>query len=168
MLKVTTEGNEIVIRVNSGLVDSDVFSELLGHIGFQLAVKTKTRAELGEAPAVGRRRFIWGFRTGLAFLRDPALNKGSAFTQEEREALGLRGLLPLRAHSMDEQVVRVLGNLRRRPTDLGKYMLMTSLEDRNRTLFYRVLLDNIEELMPYDPSGKPSAGSDGSWESGDH
>jgi malate dehydrogenase (oxaloacetate-decarboxylating)(NADP+) len=92
--------------------------------------------------------------SGVAFLRDPFLNKGTAFTDKERDALGLRGLLPPRVHSMEEQIDRVLGNLRRRPTDLGKYIFLASLEDRNKTLFYRVLLDNIEELMPivYTPT----------------
>ncbi len=154
MLKVTTEGDEIVIRVNSELVDTEVFSELLGHIDFQSALKAKSGVDLRQGPAMQRGRAIRNSHAGLAFLRDPALNKGTAFTEQERTALGLRGLMPPRVHSIEEQVARVLGNLRRRPTDLGRYIFMTSLEDRNRTLFYRVLMDNIEELMPivYTPT----------------
>ena len=91
---------------------------------------------------------------GIALLRDPALNKGTAFTEEERDSFCLRGLLPPRVHSIEEQVLRVLGNLRRKPNDLEKYVFLISLQDRNKTLFYRVLLDHIEEMMPlvYTPT----------------
>jgi malate dehydrogenase (oxaloacetate-decarboxylating)(NADP+) len=91
---------------------------------------------------------------GVAVLRDPAFNKGMAFTEAERDALGLQGLLPPRVHTMEEQLVRVLGNLRRKSTDLEKYIFLTGLQDRNMTLFYRVLMENIEELTPivYTPT----------------
>jgi len=91
---------------------------------------------------------------GVAVLRDAAFNKGSAFTEEEREALGIRGLLPPRVHSLEEQLVRVLGNVRRKGTNLEKYIFLAGLQDRNMTLFYRLLMDNIEELMPivYTPT----------------
>ncbi len=95
-----------------------------------------------------------GFPTGIALLRDPSLNKGSAFTEEERETLGLSGLLPPRVHTMEEQVQRVLENLRKHSTDLDRYVSLIALQDRNKTLFYRVLMENIEELMPivYTPT----------------
>lgn len=95
-----------------------------------------------------------GFPTGVELLHDPALNKGTAFTEEERDALGLRGLLPPHAHSQDEQVMRVLENFRRKPTDLERYIFMIALQDRNETLFYRVVLDNLEQMMPiiYTPT----------------
>ncbi len=91
---------------------------------------------------------------GVAVLRDPAFNKGSAFTTEEREVLGIQGLMPARVHSIDEQLVRVLGNVRSGATDLDKYMFLAGLQDRNMTLFFRLLLDNLEELMPivYTPT----------------
>jgi malate dehydrogenase (oxaloacetate-decarboxylating)(NADP+) len=91
---------------------------------------------------------------GVAVLRDPALNKGSAFSEQERDALGLRGLLPPRVHTIEEQLVRVLGNVRRKATDLEKYIFLAGLQDRNMTLFYRLLLENLEELMPivYTPT----------------
>ena len=91
---------------------------------------------------------------GVKLLHDPARNKGTAFTEAERDALGLRGLLPPRAQSQAQQVVRVLENLRCKPTNLEKYVFLTSLQDRNETLFYRVLEDNLEELMPiiYTPT----------------
>jgi malate dehydrogenase (oxaloacetate-decarboxylating)(NADP+) len=95
-----------------------------------------------------------GLPSGIALLRDPALNKGTAFTEEERDSLGIRGLLPPRIMSMDEQLRRVMGNLRRKTTDLDKYIFLTNLQDRNETLFYRLLLDNLEELTPivYTPT----------------
>ena len=69
---------------------------------------------------------------GLALLRDPLLNKGTAFTEEEREALGLRGFLPAAVLSMQAQVERVLTNLRTLPSDLEKYVALNSLHDRTR------------------------------------
>ncbi len=97
---------------------------------------------------------VTGFPVGMQLLREPALNKGTAFTDEERDALGIRGLLPPRVLTMDDQLRRVLGNLQRKTSDLEKYIFLTSLQDRNETLFYRVLLDNLEELAPivYTPT----------------
>lgn len=87
-------------------------------------------------------------------LHDPALNKGTAFTEEERDELGLRGLLPPRVHSQKEQMLRVLANVRKKSSDLERYIFMIGLQDRNETLFYRTLLDNLEEMMPiiYTPT----------------
>jgi malate dehydrogenase (oxaloacetate-decarboxylating)(NADP+) len=95
-----------------------------------------------------------GIPTGVELLHDPRLNKGTAFTEEEREALGLTGLLPSRVHTQDEQVARVMENYRRKETDLGKYVHMIALQDRNENLFYRVILDHLEEMMPiiYTPT----------------
>lgn len=85
---------------------------------------------------------------GMAALQDPLLNKGTAFSEEERDALGLRGLLPPRVFSQEEQEVRVLENFRRKETDLEKYIYLVSLQDRNERLFYKVVINNIEEMMP--------------------
>jgi malate dehydrogenase (oxaloacetate-decarboxylating)(NADP+) len=92
--------------------------------------------------------------TGAKLLHDPALNKGTAFTEAERDALGLRGLLPPRVFTQDEQVQRVLGNFHRKTTNLEKYIFMSALQDRNETLFYRVVLDHTAEMMPiiYTPT----------------
>jgi len=91
---------------------------------------------------------------GIELLRTPLLNKGTAFTEAERDALKLRGLLPPHVHTMDEQVMRVLANYRKRTDDFEKYLFLTDLQDRNETLFYRVVTDNIEEMMPiiYTPT----------------
>ena len=95
-----------------------------------------------------------GFPTGVALLRDPVFNKDAAFTEEEREILGMRGLLPARVQTMEEQVMRTLENFRRKANDIEKYLFMIALQDRNKTLFYRVVIDYIEEMMPiiYTPT----------------
>jgi malate dehydrogenase (oxaloacetate-decarboxylating)(NADP+) len=87
-------------------------------------------------------------------LRDPLLNKGTAFTEAERDALGLRGLLPPHVFLMDEQAARFMTNLRGLPNDLEKYIALNSLHDRNETLFFRVVCDNIDEIQPliYTPT----------------
>ncbi len=91
---------------------------------------------------------------GVKILHDPIRNKGTAFTEAERDALKLRGLLPPRVHSMAEQELRVLGNIRAKPTDLERYLYLIALQDRNENLFYRVIMNHIEEMMPiiYTPT----------------
>ena len=95
-----------------------------------------------------------GFPTRMELLHDPALNKGSAFTDKERDALGLRGLLPPRVHTIADQVDRVLENFRKQPTDLAKYIFLIGLQSRNEALFYQVILNNLDEMMPivYTPT----------------
>lgn len=91
---------------------------------------------------------------GVKLLHDPVRNKGTAFTDSEREALGLRGRLPPSVLTHDLQAKRVIATLRRKATDLERYIALSSLQDRNEMLFYRVILDNLEELMPiiYTPT----------------
>jgi len=91
---------------------------------------------------------------GIQLLHDPVFNKGTAFTEAERDALGLRGLLPPRVQTMEEQKARVMENFHLKPNDLERYIYLTSLMDRNETLFYRLLVDNLEKLMPviYTPT----------------
>ncbi|HOW67907.1 MAG TPA: NAD-dependent malic enzyme [Candidatus Paceibacterota bacterium] len=91
---------------------------------------------------------------GVSILHDPMLNKGTAFTEAERDALNLRGLLPPHIHTQDEQVLRVMTNFRKKPSDLEKYVQLVALQDRNETLFYRVVMDHLDEMMPiiYTPT----------------
>ncbi|MDD5139371.1 MAG: NAD-dependent malic enzyme [Verrucomicrobiales bacterium] len=91
---------------------------------------------------------------GVDWLHNPVFNKGTAFTAAERDALGLRGLLPPHISTMEEQVLRVMTNFRNKPNDLERYVQIADLQDRNETLFYRVVMDNLEELMPviYTPT----------------
>jgi malate dehydrogenase (oxaloacetate-decarboxylating)(NADP+) len=92
--------------------------------------------------------------TGIDLLHDPSFNKGLGFTEAERDAFGLRGLLPPHVFTQEQQAVRVLENFHKKPTDLDKYIFLGGLQDRNQNLFYRVLIDNIEEMMPivYTPT----------------
>ena len=91
---------------------------------------------------------------GVDWLHNPIFNKGTAFTEAERDALGLRGLLPPHVQSMDEQVQRVMNNFRSKSSDLERYIQLVALQDRNETLFYRVVMDYLEEMMPiiYTPT----------------
>lgn len=91
---------------------------------------------------------------GVDLLHDSALNKGTAFTLAERDLLGLRGLLPPHVQTEEEQLRRVVANLHRKATPLERYIFLLSLLDRNETLFYRTILNNIEEMLPliYTPT----------------
>ncbi len=92
--------------------------------------------------------------TGVDLLHNPMLNQGTAFTEEERERLGLRGLLPPYILDQDSQAQRIMENFNKKPNDLEKYVYLIDLEDRNENLFYRVVIDNIEMMMPiiYTPT----------------
>jgi malate dehydrogenase (oxaloacetate-decarboxylating)(NADP+) len=91
---------------------------------------------------------------GIELLRNPELNKGTAFTEAERDALGLRGLLPPLVATQEEQVGRILENLRRVSDPLDKYIRLEALHTRNEALFYRVLLEHPDEMLPiiYTPT----------------
>ena len=91
---------------------------------------------------------------GQALLADPRLNKQSAFTDSEREELGLVGLLPQRVETIDQQLARVRRQLSEHHGMLAKNVYLRELHDRNETLFYRLLIDDLPELMPivYTPT----------------
>ena len=94
------------------------------------------------------------FPRGVTLLQNPELKKGTAFSAAERDALGLKGLLPPHVCSQVEQVSRVLGNFRRLDNPLEKYIFLTSLHDRNEALFFRILMENPDEMLPivYTPT----------------
>ena len=98
--------------------------------------------------------FITVVVSGRELLENPLLNKGTAFTQEERDAFGLNGLLPPHILSIDEQIDRRMEALRALPTDFDRHVFMRELQDTNETLYYALLVRNIEELLPviYTPS----------------
>ncbi|WP_367606283.1 NAD-dependent malic enzyme [Legionella sp. W05-934-2] len=91
---------------------------------------------------------------GHVILRDPLLNKGTAFTQEERNLLELNGLLPPHIESLDEQVQRSYEAFGEKVSDLQKHIYLRALQDTNETLFYRLIQDHLEEMMPiiYTPT----------------
>ena len=93
-------------------------------------------------------------KRGLDLLQDPRQIKGTAFTAEERAALGLEGLLPPRVFTIEEQLGRVMDNFRAKPSDLERYVFMVALQDRNETLFYRAVVDHLREMLPiiYTPT----------------
>jgi malate dehydrogenase (oxaloacetate-decarboxylating) len=85
---------------------------------------------------------------GVNLLDRPTLNKGTAFTEDERSRLGLHGLLPPQVESLDQQVVRAYEAYRRKDDDLERHIYLRALQDTNEVLFYRLLLDHIEEMTP--------------------
>ena len=91
---------------------------------------------------------------GVQLLHDPVLNKGTSFSEKERDVFRLRGLLPPRVNSQEQQVARALENLRRKNSDLERYIFLIALQDRNERLFYRLISDHLEELVPiiYTPT----------------
>jgi len=93
-------------------------------------------------------------RGGMSMLRDPLLNKGTAFTHRERAKLGLRGLLPPHVHTQAEQMQRSLAHLRSLPTPLEKFINLNALHDRNEALFFRIVAEHPDEIMPliYTPT----------------
>ncbi|HEY3980422.1 MAG TPA: NAD-dependent malic enzyme [Streptosporangiaceae bacterium] len=91
---------------------------------------------------------------GASVLASPLLNRGTAFTVAERTELGLTGLLPDRVSTIDGQLARVYAQYLRQPDDLSKNLYLANLRDRNEVLFYRLLIDHIEEMLPivYTPT----------------
>ena len=90
----------------------------------------------------------------MDLLNRQGLNKGTAFTREERTRLGLHGLLPPQIETLDEQVVRAYEAYKRKDDDLERHIYLRALQDTNEVLFYRLLLDHIEEMTPivYTPT----------------
>lgn len=93
-------------------------------------------------------------RRGMHLLKTPLLNKGTAFTLEERDAFGLRGMLPDHVSPIEEQLERVRNQYDHKDTDMAKNIYLNGLMDRNETLFYRFIVENLEETVPiiYTPT----------------
>ncbi|MER7274790.1 NAD-dependent malic enzyme [Dactylosporangium sp. NPDC000244] len=114
-------------------------------VGTRVAVRRRFRSENGAYVTTAR---------GVEVLDTPLLNKGTAFTREERTALGLEGLLPPAILSLDDQVRRVYEQYHHQPSDLHKNIFLAMLQDNDEVLFYRVLAEHLREMLPivYDPT----------------
>ena len=112
------------------------------------------RAAVRGGPSVGNDDAIETDLSGHELLACPLLNKGTAFTEEERDQLGLHGLLPPHVGTLEQQVERRLRALRACDNDLERYAFMRDLQDVNETLFYALLVTHAEELLPivYTPT----------------
>ena len=93
-------------------------------------------------------------RSSVRALEDPLSNKGTAFTEEERSARGLRGLLPSVVETLEQQVARSYQAFREQPSDIARHINLRALQDTNETLFYRLVTDHAEEMLPilYTPT----------------
>eukprot|EP01117_Protostelium_nocturnum_P006409 TRINITY_DN2311_c0_g1_i1.p1 TRINITY_DN2311_c0_g1~~TRINITY_DN2311_c0_g1_i1.p1 ORF type:complete len:599 (+),score=216.84 TRINITY_DN2311_c0_g1_i1:63-1859(+) len=93
-------------------------------------------------------------KKGVDIMNDPIYNKGIGFNPSERDRLEIRGLMPPTFSTLEQQALRIKARLDDVNTDIGKYLLLNSLQDRNETLFYKVLIDNLAELAPiiYTPT----------------
>jgi len=98
--------------------------------------------------------FMFVSEKGFSLLKNPILNKGSAFSKDEREKFELSGFLPPYISNMEEQLLRVKENYKRNKSSIEKYIYLRSLQDRNETLFYAFLTKNLERLIPiiYTPT----------------
>lgn len=111
------------------------------------------RYETKTDPASGERYLQVPIR-GRTLLIDPMLNKGTAFTQDERIELGIQGFLPPQISTIERQLDRVYENYQHQPDDLERYLYLVALQNRNETLFYRLLSEHVDEMTPivYTPT----------------
>ncbi|DBB14358.1 TPA: NADP-dependent malic enzyme 1 [Trebouxia sp. C0006] len=107
-----------------------------------------TDANTDERPVSSITPWVRSVISGADLCRNPKYNKGLAFTETERDRLYLRGLLPPAILSQDVQADRALINIRSMANDLDRHSYLTALQERNESLFYKLLVDNIKELLP--------------------
>src|SRR5258708_18840729 len=119
----------------------------------QEGVKTTKARHETQMTYSNKTKLPTGLR-GIDLLDTPIWNKGTAFDESERNALGLHGLLPPRVESIAEQVTRAYAAFKTKSTDLERHIYLRQLQDSNETLFYRLMLEHIEEMMPivYTPT----------------
>ncbi|KAJ7553937.1 hypothetical protein O6H91_06G119300 [Diphasiastrum complanatum] len=158
MFMLTAVGFVKILRLmESQLRDLRRELNLLAEKDSGLAVRGGVRDVFGEDSATEDQPTTpWtrAVASGVELLRDPRYNKGTAFTEVERDNHYLRGLLPPAYISQDLQEKRVLANIRSYEDPLQKYIAMMDLSERNERLFFKLLIDNVEELLPvvYTPT----------------
>ncbi|VDD96614.1 unnamed protein product [Enterobius vermicularis] len=111
-------------------------------------------AEELELYKLYRQERVTPTKRSVDLLKTPSLNKGMGFTLRERQCLGIHGLIPPAFMTQEQQAYRVMHKLRNQPNDLARYIQLDNLQDRNEKLFYRVVCDHVEELLPivYTPT----------------
>src|ERR1700722_2790997 len=107
-----------------------------------------------QLPEVANQKAVQVFLSGLNLFNSPRLNKGTAFSEQERDVFDLHGLLPPHVGTLDEQIARRLHALERQPTPFSKYAFLRDLQDTNETLFYALVVRNVEQMLPlvYTPT----------------
>ncbi|KAI9106930.1 hypothetical protein K1719_022458 [Acacia pycnantha] len=134
-------------EMRNGSVSEDGQKGLGGGVRDSYGLDSATEAQL-ITPST------FSVASGCTLLRDPRYNKGLAFTEKERDSHYLRGLLPPAVLSQELQEKRLMHNLRQYDVPLHRYTALMDLQERNERLFYKLLIDNVEELLPvvYTPT----------------
>jgi malate dehydrogenase (oxaloacetate-decarboxylating) len=107
-----------------------------------------------QLPEVANQKAVQVSLSGFNLINSPRLNKGTAFSEQERDVFDLHGLLPPHVGTLDEQIVRRLHALDRQPTSFSKYAFLRDMQDTNETLFYALVVRNVEHMLPlvYTPT----------------
>lgn len=129
----------------------------MGYSEVHVAKRThlqRAKKKIFEFVTIEGKQYLKTALRGRDLLQNPTLNKGTAFTDSERDSLGLRGLLPSETLTISQQCMKLREGLRAKPNDIQKFIFLQGLMDRNETLYYRFLLDDLEELLPivYTPT----------------
>ncbi|CAN4089019.1 unnamed protein product [Withania somnifera] len=142
-VSVLMENNSLKETGSGTVIENDAKSTVTGGVGEDTATEDQTITP-----------FTFSVASGYSLLRDPHYNKGLAFSDKERDSHYLGGLLPPVVVDQELQVKKLMNNMRQYDVPLQKYMAMMDLQERNERLFYKLLMENVEELLPvvYTPT----------------